>query len=92
MARTTEIDRRAMELHKKSPKEAVKFLTGYCLNNAKSVTDAWWKLGDDLWVKYNHLNQYNTETRRSGRIPTANPPWWDRAVRGIDVLTEPEKR
>ncbi|MFO7732562.1 MAG: C69 family dipeptidase [Candidatus Aminicenantes bacterium] len=92
VVRTTEIDQRAMELYKKSPREAVKLLTGYCLNNAKNVIDAWWKLGDDLWVKYNHLNQYNTETRRSGRIPTANPPWWDRAVRGIDVLTEPEKR
>jgi len=89
--RTKEIDERALELHKKNPREAVKFLTGYGLNNAKSVVDAWWKLGDDLWVKYNHLNLYDPETRRSGRIPTANPPWWDRAVRGFDVLAEPDK-
>ncbi len=90
--RTMEIDERDLELYKKNPREAVKFLTGYCLNNAKSVVDAWWKLGDDLWVKYNHLNLCNPGTRRSGRIPTADPPWWDRAVRGFDVLAEPDRK
>ncbi len=88
VSRTSEIDRRAEELFRKSPKEAVRFLTGYCLNNAQSVIDAWWKLGDDLWVKYNHLMLYNTEKRQSGRIPAANPDWWSRAVRAFDVLSE----
>ena len=91
VARAAEIDERALELYRRDPEEAVKFLTGYCLNNAESVVDAWWKLGDDIWLKYNHLNLTNAETRKSGRIPTANPPWWDRAVRAIDALIEPDK-
>lgn len=90
--RVPEIDARAAELYKKSPKEAVRYLTGYCLNNAANVVGAWWKLGDDLWLKYNHLNLYDAEKRRSGRIPTANPEWWNKAVKAFDVLTEPEKK
>jgi dipeptidase len=90
--RVPEIDARAAELYKKNPKEAVRFLTDFSLSNATSVVGAWWKLGDDLWVKYNHLGLYNAEKRSSGRIPTANPEWWNRAVKAIDVLTEPEKK
>jgi dipeptidase len=90
--RVPEIDARAAELYKKNPKEAVRYLTGYCLNNAANVIGAWWKLGDDLWLKYNHLGFYNAEKRRGGRIPTANPDWWNKAVRAFDVLTEPDKK
>jgi dipeptidase len=90
--RVPEIDARAAELYKKSPKEAVRFLTDFSLSNATSVVGAWWKLGDDLWVKYNHLGLYNAGKRSSGRIPTANPAWWNRAVKALDVLTEPEKK
>jgi dipeptidase len=92
VARIPEIDKRALELHKKKPAEAAKFLTGFCLNNADTVVDAWWKLGDDIWVKYNHLGQYDAEKRRSGRIPTASPPWWEKAVRAFDILAEPDKQ
>ena len=70
----------------------MRFLTGYCLNNAQNVVDAWWKLGDDLWVKYNHLALYNAEKRQTGRIPTANPDWWTKAVRAFDVLFEPGEK
>jgi len=87
-----EIDARAAELYKKNPKEAVHFLTDFSLSNATSVVGAWWKLGDDLWVKYNHLGLYNAEKRSSGRIPTANPEWWNRAVKALDVLSEPDKK
>ncbi len=86
--RLPEIDRKAQDLYNKKPGEAVRFLTGYCLNNAQNVVDAWWKLGDDLWVKYNHLSLYNAEKRQTGRIPTANPDWWTKAVRAFDVLFE----
>jgi hypothetical protein len=65
-------------------------LTASCLTNARNVVEAWWNLGDDLWVKYNHVMLYNAEKRTSGRIPTANPDWWNRAVRAHDVLTESE--
>ena len=86
-----EIDARAAELHKKSPREAVRHVTGFGLNNADNVVAAWWKLGDDLWVKYNHLSLYDPAKRRTGRIPTAGPEWWNKAVRAFDVLAEPDK-
>jgi dipeptidase len=92
VARIPEVDARAAELYKKNPKEAIRHVTGFSLNNATNVVNAWWKLGDDLWVKYNHLNLYNAKTRRSGRIPTANPEWWNKAVRAFDVLTDPDKK
>ncbi len=90
--RVGEIDALAEGLYKRSPKEAVRYLTGYCLNNATNVVGAWWKLGDDLWVKYNHLGLYNSEKRSNGRIPTANPDWWNKAVKAFDVLSEPDKK
>ena len=89
--RIAEIDALAGDLYKRNPREAAKYVTGFSLNNAQSVVDAWWKLGDDLWVKYNHLALYDGEKRRSGRIPTANREWWNKAVRAFDVLSEPEK-
>jgi dipeptidase len=89
--RIAEIDAQAEALYKKSPREAVRFVTGFGLNNAQNVVDAWWKLGDDLWVRYNHLGNYDAEKRRGGRIPTANPEWWNKAVRAFDVLYETDK-
>jgi dipeptidase len=86
--RLPEIDREALELHKKNPREAARFLTGFCLNNAQNVVDAWWKLGDDLWVKYNHLSVYDAEKRSRRQLPVSDPEWWDRAVRAIDALSE----
>ncbi len=91
LGRIAEIDALAGDLYKRNPREAVKYVTGFSLNNAQNVVDAWWKLGDDLWVKYNHLGLYDAEKRRGGRIPTANPEWWNKAVRAFDVLSEPEK-
>ncbi len=90
--RVPEIDARAAEIYKKSPKEGVRIITDFSLSNATSVVGAWWKLGDDLWLKYNHLGLYDAGKRRGGRIPTANPEWWNKAVRAFDVLMEPEKR
>ncbi len=88
VARIPEIDRKAGELFRGNPAAAARFLTGYCLDNARGVVEAWWKLGDDLWVKYNHVMLYGVEKRQSGRLPTANPGWWDRAVRAYDAWTE----
>ncbi len=92
VARTPDIDRQANELYAKNPGRATKFLTDYVLTNARNVVDAWWKLGDDLWVKYNHLGNYEAKKRTTGRIPTANPAWWDRAVRAVDAYQEPEAK
>lgn len=92
VAGVPERDRQAQELFRKSPAAAARFLTGYCLANARNVIEAWWHLGDDLWVKYNHVMLYNPDKRLNGRIPTASPEWWNRAVRAHDVLTEPEAK
>ena len=72
--RTPTIDTFALELHKKDPAAARKFLTDYCLGNAERVINAWWKLGDDLLVKYNHLWVYDAKTRK--RNPMIFPDWW----------------
>lgn len=47
-----EIEKKALELHKKNPKKARKFLTEYSNNWMNKLVNAWWKLGDDLWSKY----------------------------------------
>ncbi|OGD14160.1 MAG: hypothetical protein A2V76_07545 [Candidatus Aminicenantes bacterium RBG_16_63_14] len=92
IARIPEIDRQALALYKKKPAEAAKFLTGFCLNNASTVVDAWWKLGDDLLVKYNRLYLYDTEKRNYDRAKPAIPEWWKKAVRAFDILMEPDKK
>jgi dipeptidase len=79
------IDKTALELHEKNPDEARQFLTDFSVNHANCVVDAWWKLGDDLLVKYNHFRIYDTETRRPGRVQS--PDWWNRAVVEQDKLT-----
>jgi len=91
VVRTPEIDQRAAELFKRNPAQAVRFLTGYCLNNANSVINAWWKLGDDLLVKYNHLGNYNALKRTSGRIKIPNVELWQKAVKVIDIVTKEDK-
>jgi len=92
VARIPEIDKRAVELYKKKPAEAARFLTGFCVNNADTVVDAWWKLGDDLLVKYNRLYLYSTEKRNYDRRNPAPPEWWRKAVRAFDILMEPDKK
>jgi dipeptidase len=92
IARIPEIDKQALDLYKKKPAEAARFLTGFCLNNAKTVVDAWWKLGDDLLVKYNRLYLYDTQKRNYDRGKPALPEWWKKAVRVFDILAEPDKK
>jgi dipeptidase len=91
VSRIPEIDRQASALFIRKPAKAADFLTGFCLNNAQTVVKAWWELGDRLLVKYNHFNSYDTAKRISGKIKTANPSWWQKAVKALDVLLEPEK-
>ncbi|MCJ7580068.1 MAG: C69 family dipeptidase [Candidatus Aminicenantes bacterium] len=80
---TPAIEKTALEMHEKDPARAIQFITDYCLQNANKVVDAWWKLGDDLLVKYNHLSLYDKETRRSSRIQY--PEWW------LKILVEYDK-
>ena len=92
IARIPEIDQQALALYKKKPAEAGRVLTGFSLNNATTVVNAWWKLGDDLLVKYNRLYLYDTEKRNYDRGKPATPEWWKKAVRAFDILMEPEKK
>ena len=92
VARIGEIDQQALALYKKKPAEAARFLTGFSLNNAQTVVNAWWKLGDDLLVKYNRLYLYDTEKRNYDRAKPALPEWWKKAVRALDILMEPDKK
>ncbi|MDD8019696.1 MAG: C69 family dipeptidase [Acidobacteriota bacterium] len=85
-----DLDRRAAELYKKSPKEAIKFMTGFCLNNAQTVVKAWWTLGDQLLIKYNHLYHYDIEKRTYERRFPSFPDIWQKAVKAIDIMLEPE--
>jgi len=92
IARIPEIDAQAVALYKKKPAEGARFLTGFSLNNAQTVVNAWWKLGDDLLVKYNRLYLYDVEKRNYDRSQPAVPDWWKKAVRAFDILMEPDKK
>jgi len=72
--RTAEIDEKAWKLYIEAPDMAKDYLTEYCNNNANLVVDAWWKLGNDLLVKYNHLWIYDAKNRNRGR--PEYPEWW----------------
>ncbi|MBM3285115.1 MAG: hypothetical protein FJY81_04520 [Candidatus Aminicenantes bacterium] len=72
--KTAGIDEWATKLHQKDPAEARRFLTEYCLSNATSVINAWWNLGDQLLVRYNHLWIYDAQTRK--RNPLKFPDWY----------------
>lgn len=46
------IEAEALKLHQADPAKARTFLTSYCADEAKKATEAFWKLSDQLWVKY----------------------------------------
>ncbi|MDD8030556.1 MAG: C69 family dipeptidase [Acidobacteriota bacterium] len=86
-----EIDRQATEFYKRNKKKASDFLTAFCLNNADQVVKAWWQLGDELLVKFNHLNYYNVERRAIERKKMDFPENWKKAVKFIDIIYEDAK-
>ncbi len=90
IGRIAEVDKEAADLYKRKPAEAARFLTGFCLNNAETVVKAWWKLGDDLLVKYNRLYLYDAEKRGFQRGRPATPDWWKKAVQAFDILMPEE--
>jgi dipeptidase len=83
-ARTVEttpaIDAFAKQLYDEDPAEAIQYLTEYCVNNADLVVNAWWKLGDDLLVKYRGLSVYDVETRKRSNLPYPED-WLQEVVR-----------
>ncbi len=88
ISRIPEIDGKALELYRKNPALASDFLTSVCLDNAEDVIRAWWQLGDDLLVKFNHLSYYNTERRTVERKRMEFPDFWKKAVRIFDAIFE----
>jgi dipeptidase len=76
--RTPIIDRQAQESYQKDPTATRQYLNEYCNNNANLVINAWWQLGDNLLVKYNHLWLYDAKTRKQSRIDY--PEWFLRAL------------
>ncbi len=87
--KSSAIDRTAAELYKQDPNLAIEFLTDYSNSNAEKVIDAWWDLGNQLLVKYNHLKIYETEQRRIQNLKY--PEWWQKAAVEHDGLV-PLKR
>jgi dipeptidase len=73
-ARMDSTDKIALELYNKDPEEAIVYLTDYSNNQANAVVNAWWKLGDDLLVKYNKLWIYDAKTRERNRLQF--PDWY----------------
>ena len=67
-----------------------KYLTDYCINNANLVINAWWKLGDDLLVKFNHLWIYDVKTRKQSLLPF--PEWYLRALVEYNKLKPQEEK
>lgn len=90
VAKSPTIDKVSLELYQKDPALARGFLTDYCINNANRVVDAWWELGNQLLVKYNHLWVYDTVERRTRRLEY--PEWFLRLLIEYDKLEpQPEK-
>jgi len=88
IASIPEIDKKALELSKKGTAAATRYLTEFCVDNANKVIKAWWKLGDDLLVKYNHMFIYDTVKRTYYRNRPVQPEWWKKAVEAFDILMD----
>lgn len=89
--RTQDIDKKALQLYKESPEKAGEYLTRYCCDNANSVVNAWWKLGDDLLVKYNHFGMYLAKERKTERLQY--PEEWIRAlIKNNELKSQPARR
>ena len=92
VARIPEVDKAIMARFERSAQEAAGYMTGFCLANAEEVVKAWWKLGDDLLVKYNHLGYYDAAKRVRDRAKPQPVELWQKAVGMLDAFTEPAER
>jgi dipeptidase len=88
--RTPLIDKNAKELYDQDPALAVRYLNDYCLSNAEAVIGAWWKLGDQLLVKYNKVWLYDPATRK--RNPLKFPDWYLKELIRLNGLVPEEKK
>lgn len=49
------IEKEALDLYRKNPKKAISRLTQYSNGCCNKAVDAAWKLGDDIWTRYDEL-------------------------------------
>lgn len=89
MAKIPIIDKIALDLHKKDHAQAKDFLTDTCINYANSVINAWWELGDQLLVKYNHVWHYDPQTRKRSQLKY--PDKWLKEIIKSDKLVPQEE-
>lgn len=81
----------ALELYKKDPNLAKRYLTDYCTDNANRVVNEWWKLADSLIVKYD--DGYVNEPKDIAK-PVGYPEWWLKEVgydKGPITYKKPEE-
>jgi dipeptidase len=91
VAKTQTVDKFAHDLYKIDPAQAVEYLTDYCNTNAESVIKAWWELGDQLLVQFNHLWVYDIKMRKNSKLQY--PDWWLRElVKYNNLKPQPEKK
>ena len=83
-----EIDKKALELYAKSPAKAAEYLTKTCLAQADRIIAAWWDLGDQLLVKYNHFGFYDPDKRIRDRSIQLYDQTWQKAVKMVDTWIE----
>ena len=81
LSRTSAIDKEAYELYLEDPAKAREFLTKYCIDNANQVVDAWWNLGDNLLVKYDHGFVYKPGRKQ---VSVGYPDEWKKLIIEID--------
>jgi len=80
LTRIAAVDLKAYDLYLNNSEEAKKYLTDYCIDNTNQVVDAWWKLADDLFVKYNHFRIYTIEDGERKYSTIKMPEWYQRLI------------
>ena len=80
----------AQELYGKDPDLASQFLTDYCINHAENLIKAWWELGDQLLVKYNHFRVYDTKSRTVQPLRSSDE--WRQTIVAKEKLKPAPKR
>lgn len=81
------IEAKAVELYKKDPQQAKKYLTEYSNTSLQKVVDDWWALGELLIAKYNDGYLNLPETAKSVGYPQE---WLDATTFGKIKLREPK--
>lgn len=73
----TELEAKALKLWEKGDRAARALLSRYSDNNANAVLNKWWKLADQLYIKYNdgYLN-----TKAGVAQAVFYPVWWLKQV------------